>query len=217
MLELAAERNVQEYLLLDHDILAGPRVGELIGRPQPEFGAVENRRDQLVSVFGPGVVVFVETHAGLPVEEWRYFNTGVVSLDGSSVAGLAGAWPSIALGAVRQLGDGAAPRPLSNLTMSIAAAALGLRIESYPPEFNQRNYGDLHPSPILVHYNNWDPVNVSVKSDELETIERFLLFLSSTDNRFWVRRLRRHVDEPAPTAGSCIAFVCARRADPPVE
>jgi len=37
------------------------------------------------------------------------------------------------------------------------------------------------------------------------------------DNRFWVRRLRRWVEEPEPAAGSCIAFVCARRGHPPVE
>ncbi len=38
-----------------------------------------------------------------------------------------------------------------------------------------------------------------------------------TDNRFWVERFRRWVDEPEPEAGSCIAFVCTRRGDSPVE
>jgi SAM-dependent methyltransferase len=38
-----------------------------------------------------------------------------------------------------------------------------------------------------------------------------------TDNRFWLRRMRRWVDEPEPPIGSCIAFVCTRSADPPVE
>jgi SAM-dependent methyltransferase len=40
---------------------------------------------------------------------------------------------------------------------------------------------------------------------------------SLTDNRFWVGRFSRWVDEPEPKAGSCIAFVCTRRADPPVK
>jgi SAM-dependent methyltransferase len=33
-----------------------------------------------------------------------------------------------------------------------------------------------------------------------------------TDNAFWVRRYLRWVEEPAPEAGSCIAFVCTRAA-----
>jgi SAM-dependent methyltransferase len=37
------------------------------------------------------------------------------------------------------------------------------------------------------------------------------------DNAFWVHLLRRWLDEPAPEAGSCIAFVCTRRPDSPVE
>jgi SAM-dependent methyltransferase len=46
---------------------------------------------------------------------------------------------------------------------------------------------------------------------------RWVLFPALTDNAFWVRRLRRYTDEPAPEAGSCIAFVCARSADTPVK
>ena len=38
-----------------------------------------------------------------------------------------------------------------------------------------------------------------------------------TDNAFWVRRLRRWVDEPEPKPGSCIAFVCRRRPESPVK
>ena len=37
------------------------------------------------------------------------------------------------------------------------------------------------------------------------------------ENAFWVRRLSRYTDEPEPAAGSCIAFVCARKPDPPVK
>ena len=37
------------------------------------------------------------------------------------------------------------------------------------------------------------------------------------DNAFWVRRLSRYTDEAEPPAGSCIAFVCARKPDPPVK
>lgn len=40
---------------------------------------------------------------------------------------------------------------------------------------------------------------------------RWVPFPALTDNRFWVRRYLRFVDEPAPEAGSCIAFVCRRR------
>jgi SAM-dependent methyltransferase len=46
---------------------------------------------------------------------------------------------------------------------------------------------------------------------------RWVPFPRFTDNAFWVRRLRRFVEEPEPEAGSCIAFVCSRRADPPVK
>lgn len=46
---------------------------------------------------------------------------------------------------------------------------------------------------------------------------RWVPFPSLMDNRFWVRRLSRWVDEPEPKAGSCIAFVCARSAHSPVE
>jgi SAM-dependent methyltransferase len=46
---------------------------------------------------------------------------------------------------------------------------------------------------------------------------RWVPFPRLTDNAFWVRRLSRWVDEPEPEAGSCIAFVCSRRADPPVK
>jgi SAM-dependent methyltransferase len=41
---------------------------------------------------------------------------------------------------------------------------------------------------------------------------RWVPFPALTDNRFWRSRLRRFVEEPEPSAGSCIAFVCARRA-----
>ena len=42
-------------------------------------------------------------------------------------------------------------------------------------------------------------------------------FPALTDNAFWVRRLRRHTEEQEPEAGSCIAFVCTRRADSSVK
>ncbi len=38
-----------------------------------------------------------------------------------------------------------------------------------------------------------------------------------TENDFWLRRYRRLAEEPEPAEGSCIAFVCSRRADPPVK
>jgi SAM-dependent methyltransferase len=46
---------------------------------------------------------------------------------------------------------------------------------------------------------------------------RWVPFPRLTENAFWARRLRRWVEEPEPEAGSCIAFVCTRRADPPVK
>jgi len=46
---------------------------------------------------------------------------------------------------------------------------------------------------------------------------RWVPFPKLTDNRFWVRRMRRWVEEPEPPIGSCIAFVCTRRADPTVK
>lgn len=46
---------------------------------------------------------------------------------------------------------------------------------------------------------------------------RWIPFPSLMDNRFWVRRLSRWVDEPEPQVGSCIAFVCARSGHSPVE
>jgi SAM-dependent methyltransferase len=39
---------------------------------------------------------------------------------------------------------------------------------------------------------------------------RWVPFPALTDNAFWIRRYRRFVDEPPPTEGSCIAFVCER-------
>ncbi len=46
---------------------------------------------------------------------------------------------------------------------------------------------------------------------------RWVPFPALTDNAFWVRRLKAYTEEAEPEAGSCIAFVCARRADPPVK
>jgi SAM-dependent methyltransferase len=46
---------------------------------------------------------------------------------------------------------------------------------------------------------------------------RWVPFPRLFDNAFWVRRLERHTGEPEPPAGSCIAFVCVRRSDPPVK
>jgi SAM-dependent methyltransferase len=40
---------------------------------------------------------------------------------------------------------------------------------------------------------------------------------SLTDNEFWVRRLLPWVEEPEPRPGSCIAFVCRRKPESPVE
>ena len=40
---------------------------------------------------------------------------------------------------------------------------------------------------------------------------------AAMDNAFWVRRLSRYTGEAEPPAGSCIAFVCTRRPDPPVK
>jgi SAM-dependent methyltransferase len=37
------------------------------------------------------------------------------------------------------------------------------------------------------------------------------------DNRFWVRRVLRRVDEPEPEIGGCIAFVCRRKPESPVK
>lgn len=38
-----------------------------------------------------------------------------------------------------------------------------------------------------------------------------------TDNALFVRRYRRLAEEPAPPEGSCIAFICSKRADSPVK
>ena len=46
---------------------------------------------------------------------------------------------------------------------------------------------------------------------------RWVPFPALTDNAFWVGRLRRYTEEPAPEAGSCIAFVCEKMAHPPVK
>ncbi|HKD19584.1 MAG TPA: class I SAM-dependent methyltransferase [Thermoanaerobaculia bacterium] len=46
---------------------------------------------------------------------------------------------------------------------------------------------------------------------------RWVPFPSLTDNAFFVRRYRRLAEEPAPEEGSCIAFVCSKRADSPVK
>ena len=46
---------------------------------------------------------------------------------------------------------------------------------------------------------------------------RWVPFPSWTENAFWIRRLRPLVEEPEPAAGSCIAFVCRRRAGGPVK
>jgi SAM-dependent methyltransferase len=46
---------------------------------------------------------------------------------------------------------------------------------------------------------------------------RWVPFPGLTDTAFWVQRYGRLAEEPAPKQGSCIAFVCTRRADPPVE
>jgi SAM-dependent methyltransferase len=40
---------------------------------------------------------------------------------------------------------------------------------------------------------------------------RWIPFPGWMDRPFWWRRLARYVDEPEPSEGSCIAFVCARR------
>lgn len=40
---------------------------------------------------------------------------------------------------------------------------------------------------------------------------------SLMDNRFWVRRLGHFIEEPEPHPGSCIAFVCRRKPESPVE
>lgn len=46
---------------------------------------------------------------------------------------------------------------------------------------------------------------------------RWVPFPSLMENAFWVRRLSPYTAEPEPPAGSCIAFVCVRRPDPPVK
>ena len=46
---------------------------------------------------------------------------------------------------------------------------------------------------------------------------RWVPFPSLMDNAFWVRRLARYTGEAEPPMGSCIAFVCTRRPDPPVK
>jgi SAM-dependent methyltransferase len=46
---------------------------------------------------------------------------------------------------------------------------------------------------------------------------RWVPFPGLTDNAYFVRRYRRLAEEPAPEEGSCIAFVCSKRADSPVK
>jgi SAM-dependent methyltransferase len=46
---------------------------------------------------------------------------------------------------------------------------------------------------------------------------RWVPFPALMDNGFWLRRYRRLAGEAAPSEGSCIAFVCSKRADSPVE
>lgn len=186
VIELAAELNLTQFLLLDHDIIAGPRVSDLVDNPQPEFGAVENLKVQLTAAFGSRVADFVRKAAGCSIDDLRYFNTGVVSLNERGVQGLADAWAPIALTAISELPNDSSPRPYCNLTMSVAAAQLQLEIVSYPTAFNQRNWGDLPAHPVILHYNNWDATNLIVKADILKSREEFIEFLNSTDNRFWI-------------------------------
>lgn len=185
IVEHAAQTQAGESLLLDHDIIAGPAVRRLLDRPQPEFGAVENSKSQLESAFGMRVAGFIESWCGESIEEFSYFNTGVVSMTETGAVALAETWPEVARAAAEQLAFDSKPRPYANLTMSVAAAHCGLARESYPPEFNQRNYGDLPTDPVLIHYNNWDAVNVEVKTSYLHDLDRLSSFLDDTDNRFW--------------------------------
>lgn len=46
---------------------------------------------------------------------------------------------------------------------------------------------------------------------------RWVPFPRLTENAFWIRRFRPLVEEPEPEAGSCIAFLCTRRAEAPVK
>jgi len=46
---------------------------------------------------------------------------------------------------------------------------------------------------------------------------RWVPFPILTDNAFWIRRFRPLVEETEPDTGSCIAFLCLRRAAAPVK
>lgn len=184
-LDAASELTGGDCLLLDHDVIAGPRVTELIGARQPAFGAVENLKDQLRSTFGQAIDRVVLSHGGVQLGELRYFNSGVVSIGQAGLKDLARTWRRVAVGVFDDFLAGERPRPFGNLTLSLAVARLGIDAVSYPPAFNQRNYGELPDDPVIIHYNNWDPVNLRVKGELLAEPAAFKRFLGTTDNRFW--------------------------------
>jgi hypothetical protein len=194
IVEQASELGATNILLLDHDLIAGPAIHRILKPGQRVFAAVENSKSQLESTFGTRVRSFINSNCGKSVDNFQYFNSGVVSMNLIAAEKLAEVWPTIARAAVTELRFDSRARPFGNLSLSVAAATMGVNLMSYSPEYNQRNFGDLSDDPVLIHYSNWDEDNIEFKRSHLLDLHRAHTYIQESGNRFWKKYRNDFID-----------------------
>lgn len=186
----ARPSGVQTHVLLDHDIilLDPAKIIEEISLHPSCVQAVCNLNDGAITGFGPDFPKFFYDYTANSFEAAPYVNAGFVIFPESAAQKISTDWPK-AVGALEHRWPPSKKRrPYGNASLSLSISKLsseGVEFRKLDPIFNQRNWGELPRNPVVLHYNDFDTINIEVKQSFLHSMDEFRRFLESTDNRFW--------------------------------
>jgi len=191
-LRLLENADASEYqVLLDHDIVIVDRNRIESLRPRSVLAST-NLKDSVEKAFGPTLPAFCKETTGRDWDDVPYYNAGVVIVPSQYRESLQESWAFVASRIVERYAPGhaQAPMPVGNLSFSLSLARANIPNSRLSDDFNQRNWGELSEEPALLHYNNFDPLNLELKSREHLTGNDLRRFMDDTQNRWWIKYRR---------------------------
>jgi hypothetical protein len=180
------------HLLLDHDMLVidSKRILQVISDYPNHIQAVCNRNDGAIAGFGEDFIDIFNNYTKRSFLESPYVNAGFVIFPEAAADKVSSDWPEAAASLTRKWHPREKIRPYGNasLSMSISkVAGVDVKFRRLDSRFNQRNWQELPSDPVIVHYNNFDKLNIEVKERYLAGWDEFEGFMDKTDNCFWVK------------------------------
>ncbi len=173
--------NFDYMVMLDHDTLV-LNLSDLTDYLVQKVHARKNLKHGLRHGLGKN---YIQAFTGLGLNSWKrvpYFNSGVVIVPRRYCKILNQCW----MGWTNSL--------LSSFLGSVLIEQVGFGIAIHdakipydylPQKYNETNWKMPSGNAAIIHYNDYDPINITVKREMLNSYDRFYTFLNQSDNRFW--------------------------------